>query len=126
MKTSVSKLTGNLNNRIWLKLGRTIFRGHCAVTLNATNVAIDCDFWPRSADPGAVEVQRLQRYDIRRTGPTHLQSIRVPGEVTESVPNHISGTRADVARIYSRYKYDDEKSTALDAWDAKLQTLLWA
>ena len=44
--------------------------------------------------------------------------------MTESVLNHISGTRAGVAGIYNRYKYDDEKRNALDAWDAKLQALL--
>jgi hypothetical protein len=44
--------------------------------------------------------------------------------VTESVLNHISGTRAGVAGIYNRYKYDDEKRTALDAWDAKLRSIL--
>lgn len=48
----------------------------------------------------------------------------IPAEVTESVLNHISLTSAGVAGIYNRYKYDDEKRTALDAWDAKLQLLL--
>jgi integrase len=75
-------------------------------------------------DPDDVEVLNWRLHDIRRTGATHLQSLRVPVEVTESVLNHISGTRAGVAGIYNRYKYDDEKRTALDAWDAKLQTIL--
>lgn len=75
-------------------------------------------------DPGDVDVPNWRLHDIRRTGATHLQSLRVPVEVTESVLNHISGTRAGVAGIYNRYRYDDEKRTALDAWDAKLQSLL--
>ena len=75
-------------------------------------------------DPDKVEVPNWRLHDIRRTGATHLQSLRVPVEVTESVLNHISGTRAGVAGIYNRYKYDDEKRTALDAWDAKLRSLL--
>ena len=75
-------------------------------------------------DPDQVEVPNWRLHDIRRTGATHLQSLRVPVEVTESVLNHISGTRAGVAGIYNRYKYDDEKRTALDAWDAKLRSLL--
>ncbi len=75
-------------------------------------------------DPDQVEVPNWRLHDIRRTGATHLQSLRVPVEVTESVLNHISGTRAGVAGIYNRYKYDDEKRTALDAWDTKLQSLL--
>lgn len=75
-------------------------------------------------DPDQVEVPNWRLHDIRRTGATHLQSLGVPVEVTESVLNHISGTRAGVAGIYNRYKYDAEKRTALDAWDAKLQALL--
>jgi integrase len=75
-------------------------------------------------DPDQVEVSNWRLHDIRRTGATHLQSLRVPVEVTEIVLNHISGTRAGVAGIYNRYKYDDEKRTALDAWDAKLRSLL--
>ena len=75
-------------------------------------------------DPDQVDVPNWRLHDIRRTGATHLQSLRVPVEVTESVLNHISGTRAGVAGIYNRYKYDDEKRTALDAWDAKLRSIL--
>ena len=75
-------------------------------------------------DPEEVVVPNWRLHDIRRTGATHLQSLGVPVEVTESVLNHISGTRAGVAGIYNRYKYDAEKRTALDAWDAKLQALL--
>lgn len=75
-------------------------------------------------DPDQVEVPTWRLHDIRRTGATHLQSLGVPVEVTESVLNHISGTRAGVAGIYNRYRYDTEKRTALDAWDTKLQALL--
>lgn len=75
-------------------------------------------------DPDEVVVPNWRLHDIRRTGATHLQSLGVPVEVTESVLNHISGTRAGVAGIYNRYKYDAEKRAALKAWDAKLQALL--
>lgn len=75
-------------------------------------------------DTGSVEIPNWRLHDIRRTGATNLQSLGVPVEVTESVLNHISGTRAGVAGIYNRYKYDAEKRTALDAWDAKLQSLI--
>lgn len=42
-------------------------------------------------------------------------------EVTEAVLNHISGTRASVAGIYNRYKYEPEKRLALEAWDQRLR-----
>jgi len=74
-------------------------------------------------DPDPVEIPNWRLHDIRRTGATNLQSLGVPVEVTEAVLNHISGTRAGVAGIYNRYKYDAEKRTALDAWDAKLRAL---
>ena len=74
-------------------------------------------------DPDQVELPNWRLHDIRRTGATNLQSLGVPVEVTESVLNHISGTRAGVAGIYNRYKYDAEKRTALEAWDAKLRSL---
>ena len=75
-------------------------------------------------DPDLVEIPNWRLHDIRRTGATNLQSLGVPVEVTESVLNHISGTRAGVAGIYNRYKYDAEKRTALDAWDEKLKSLI--
>ncbi len=44
-------------------------------------------------------------------------------EVTESVLNHISGKRARFVGIYNRYKYDADKRTALESWDAKLRSI---
>lgn len=75
-------------------------------------------------DPDTVEIPNWRLHDIRRTGATNLQSLGVPVEVTEAVLNHISGTRAGVAGIYNRYKYDAEKRTALEAWDAKIRSLI--
>lgn len=63
-------------------------------------------------------------HDIRRSGATNLQALGIPIEVTEAVLNHISGTRAGVAGIYNRYRYDREKRDALCRWDARLQELL--
>ena len=75
-------------------------------------------------EPDEIDLANWRLHDIRRTGATNLQSLGVPVEVTESVLNHISGTRAGVAGIYNRYKYDSEKREALDAWDARLRTLV--
>lgn len=71
-----------------------------------------------------VQLAEWRLHDIRRTGATNLQALGVPIEVTEAVLNHISGTRAGVAGIYNRYKYEPEKRLALEAWDARLQELL--
>lgn len=68
-----------------------------------------------------VSIAEWRLHDIRRTGATNLQALGIPIEVTEAVINHISGTRAGVAGIYNRYKYEPEKRAALDAWDQRLQ-----
>ena len=71
-----------------------------------------------------VSIAEWRLHDIRRTGATNLQALGIPIEVTEAVLNHISGTRAGVAGIYNRYKYEPEKRAALDAWDQRLQELV--
>ncbi len=68
-----------------------------------------------------VSIAEWRLHDIRRTGATNLQALGIPIEVTEAVLNHISGTRAGVAGIYNRYKYEPEKRAALEAWDQRLQ-----
>ncbi len=71
-----------------------------------------------------VSIAEWRLHDIRRTGATNLQALGIPIEVTEAVLNHISGTRAGVAGIYNRYKYEPEKRAALDAWDQRLQEIV--
>jgi integrase len=72
----------------------------------------------------SVQIAEWRLHDLRRTGATNLQALGIPIEVTESVLNHISGTRAGVAGIYNRYKYEPEKRMALEAWDARLREML--
>jgi integrase len=55
-------------------------------------------------------------HDLRRTLATGLQQLGIRLEVTESVLNHISGTRAGVVGIYQRHDWQTEKRAALDAW----------
>jgi hypothetical protein len=72
----------------------------------------------------SVQIAEWRLHDLRRTGATNLQALGIPIEVTEAVLNHISGTRAGVAGIYNRYKYEPEKRVALEAWDARLREML--
>jgi integrase len=55
-------------------------------------------------------------HDIRRTVATGLQKLGVRLEVTESILNHTSGSRAGVVGIYQRYAFEPEKRAALTAW----------
>jgi integrase len=78
----------------------------------------------RGGNPQSVKIDEWRLHDLRRTGATNLQALGIPIEVTEAVLNHISGTRAGIAGIYNRYKYEPEKRVALEAWDSRLQELL--
>jgi integrase len=63
-------------------------------------------------------------HDLRRTCATNLQKIGVRLEVTESVLNHIGGSRAGIVGIYQRHDWADEKRAALAAWGAHVQALV--
>ncbi|MCW4460831.1 site-specific integrase [Sphingomonas sp. BT-65] len=78
----------------------------------------------RGEDPDEVEFAPWRLHDLRRTGATNMQALGVPVEVTEAVLNHISGTRAGVAGVYNRYRYDPEKRKALDIWALHLGNLI--
>jgi integrase len=78
----------------------------------------------RGGESVPIFVPEWRLHDIRRTGATNLQALGIPIEVTEAVLNHISGTRAGVAGIYNRYKYEPEKRAALEAWDQRLRELV--
>lgn len=78
----------------------------------------------REGDPDRFTMPDWRFHDLRRTGATNLQALGIPVEVTEAVLNHISGTRAGVAGIYNRYKYEPEKRAALNAWDHRLRELV--
>ena len=78
----------------------------------------------RGGDPESVKIGEWRLHDLRRTGATNLQALGIPIEVTEAVLNHISGTRAGIAGIYNRYKYEPEKRAALEAWNKRLRELL--
>jgi integrase len=65
-------------------------------------------------------------HDLRRSFVTHMneQSIAQP-HIIEAVVNHISGAgKAGVAGVYNRAKYRAEKSAALAAWAAHVETIV--
>ncbi|MDB5612510.1 MAG: intS, partial [Devosia sp.] len=40
--------------------------------------------------------------------------------VTESLLNHVSGSRAGIVGVYQRHGWDTEKRVALEAWSASV------
>ena len=63
-------------------------------------------------------------HDLRRTFATNLQRLGVRLEVTESVLNHVSGSRAGIVGVYQRHEWAAEKRQALDAWATRLDAIV--
>jgi integrase len=84
--------------------------------------------WSRSKErldrDSGVDDWRL--HDLRRTCATGLQRLGVRLEVTESVLNHVSGSRAGIVGIYQRHDWADEKRAALAAWGARVEAIVEA
>jgi integrase len=72
----------------------------------------------------ASRVKDWRLHDLRRTVATGLQKLGVRLEVTESVLNHVSGSRAGIVGIYQRHDYAAEKRAALDAWGAHVEAIV--
>ena len=78
----------------------------------------------RGDDPDEQELTPWVLHDLRRTLATGLQRLGIRFEVTESVLNHVSGSKGGVAGIYQRHSWAHEKRAALDAWASHVAKLL--
>ena len=90
----------------------------------ATLVTMKRRAFERGEDVEAVQMEPWRFHDLRRTGATNMQALGFPVEVTEAILNHVSGTRAGVAGVYNRYRYNKEKCLALNGWSDHLSDLL--
>ena len=63
-------------------------------------------------------------HDLRRTTATGLQKLGVRLEVTESVLNHVSGSRAGIVGVYQRHEWSEEKRAALNAWGEHMAAIV--
>jgi integrase len=77
----------------------------------------------RRDDSSAKEPPHWQFHDLRRTCASGMASLRVQPHVVEAVLNHASGTIKGVAAVYNRYRYEDEKRAALEAWGRRVEML---
>jgi integrase len=71
-------------------------------------------------------VKDWRLHDLRRTMATGLQALGVRLEVTESVLNHVSGSRAGIVGVYQRHDYAAEKRAALTAWGEQVAAIVEA
>ena len=63
-------------------------------------------------------------HDLRPTLATGLQRLDIRFEVTEAILNHRSGLRGGVAGVYQRHNWAEEKRTALEKWNNKIDDML--
>lgn len=63
-------------------------------------------------------------HDIRRTGTTEMQALRVSIETTEKVINHTSGETEGIRGVYNLYQYEPEKREALNRWHEYIVSLV--
>jgi len=78
----------------------------------------------REANSAADEIPHWTFHDLRRTCASGMASLRIAPHVIEAVLNHASGAIKGVAAVYNRYRYDDEKRAALEAWGRYVETLM--
>ena len=76
-------------------------------------------------EPHQMTLEPWRFHDLRRTGSTRMQALKISIEVTERVINHHKGGEAAGIRgIYNLYEYQDEKTRALQAWSDWLEALI--
>lgn len=75
----------------------------------------------RGDDPAAVQLEPWRNHDIRRTVRTHLSRLKVSEEAREAVMAHV---RPGIKGVYDKHEYLDEKREALEAWAARLSSIV--
>jgi integrase len=78
----------------------------------------------RDVDPKAKAMQAWRLHDIRRTGATGLQRLGFRLEVIEAALGHIAGSRAGIAGVYQRHRFDGEVRQALNTWARHVEALV--
>jgi integrase len=75
----------------------------------------------RGDDPRKIELPKWVNHDLRRTLRTGLSALRIDRDVREAVLAH---AKPGLEGIYDLYDLFDEKKHAIEAWAARLRSLL--
>jgi integrase len=75
----------------------------------------------RGDDPAKVTLAPWTNHDIRRSVRSQLSRLKVTEEAREAVLGHV---RPGIKRVYDLHDYLLEKREALEAWGARLRTIL--
>jgi integrase len=76
------------------------------------------------ADIGGKPIPHWTIHDLRRTGATRMQGLKIQVHVVEKVLNHTSGTFGGITGVYQLHEYADEKREALERWAAHVLSLV--
>jgi integrase len=63
-------------------------------------------------------------HDLRRTGATGMQKLKVQVHVVEKVLNHVGGSFGGITGVYQLHDYADEKREALERWAQHVGSLI--
>jgi integrase len=75
-------------------------------------------------DPETVELPRWILHDLRRTAASNMAELKFPPHIVGAVLNHSPGGTAGITAVYVRFRYDDERRQALEAWARKLDEIV--
>ncbi|MEZ5688764.1 MAG: integrase arm-type DNA-binding domain-containing protein [Caenibius sp.] len=76
-------------------------------------------------DDEKAEIEPWRLHDLRRSMATHMQRLRISGDVIEACENRKAGrSKPGSARVYQRHDYGPEKREAMDKWGGFLTALL--
>lgn len=70
-----------------------------------------------------IELQSWRLHDLRRTFRTNMPRLGISRDVAELILNHADRSKRDVAAVYDRYAYVDEKRHAMEVWAKFLDDL---
>jgi integrase len=73
---------------------------------------------------GVAGVTGWRLHDLRRTAASTMARLGHPPHVVAAVLNHAPGSTQGITAIYNRFRYDDEKRAALDAWARHVDRLV--
>ncbi len=75
-------------------------------------------------DPETVELPRWTLHDLRRSAATSMAQLNFPPHVVGAVLNHSPGGTHGITAIYVRFRYDDKRRQALEAWARQLTQIV--
>lgn len=106
--------------------GETPVSGFSKIKARLDASMLDLQVREKEADRGgsSAAIEPWRFHDLRRTFASGCQRLGVKLEVTESLLNHVSGTRSGIIGVYQTYKYEAEKRDAMAAWGRHIASVV--